>query len=140
MSIITWNKKLMSVGIEEIDLQHKKLIDLLNKVIISIQNGNQIQDIEKFIDVALEYIKYHFSAEEKYFKNSNMEEKDIFRHKEEHKFFIKKINDLHLKLKDDYSFKSNYGIEITTELNSLLSKWIVHHILVEDKKAFTQKN
>ena len=124
----------MSVGIEEIDIQHKKLITLINNIIISIQNNNQIKDIEKCIEDALSYTQNHFSAEENLFDELSLDKDDIKQHKKEHQDFIDKVSGLYEEIKKDKSTKNNYGIEMMTELFHFLRKWILHHIMITDRQ------
>lgn len=140
MSIINWNNERMSVGNELIDTQHKKLVTLINNIIVSIQNNNQIEDIEKFIEDAISYTQYHFSAEENLFEELSLNKDDIKRHKKEHQDFIDKVNGLYQKIKNDKSIKNNYGIEMVTELFNFLREWIVHHIMVTDKNLLLKNN
>lgn len=133
MLLIKWNNEKMSVGIELIDNQHKKLIDLINNIMLAIQNQRQIENIENFIEDAVNYAQYHFATEENLFHELDLSEDDIKRHKKEHQDFIDKVNNLYLNLKKDKSIKNSHGIEMSTELFNFLSNWLIHHIMLEDK-------
>lgn len=134
MSIINWNMEKMSVGNELIDTQHKKLINLINNIIISIQNNDQIDDIEKIIEDAVSYTQFHFSAEENLFVELLLDKDDIIQHKKEHQDFINKVNGLYEEIKKDKSIKNNYGIEMMTELFHFLREWLIHHIMITDRQ------
>lgn len=134
MSIINWNNEKMSVGIELIDNQHKKLLTLISNIIISIQNNNQIEDIEKCIEDVINYTQYHFSAEENLFVELSLDKDDIKQHKKEHQDFINKINGFYEEIKKDKSIKNNHGIEMMTELFHFLREWIIYHVMVKDRE------
>lgn len=133
MLSIKWNNENMSVRIDLIDNQHKTLIDLINNIMISIQDQRQIENIDNFIEDAVSYAQYHFTTEENLLHELDLPKDAIKKHKKEHQDFIDKVNELYLHLKKDKSIKGLYGIELSTELYSFLSKWLVHHIMVEDK-------
>ncbi len=140
MLSINWNEEKMSVGIDLIDEQHKKLLELINDIIKSVANNRQVEDIEEFIDKTLKYSEYHFDTEERLFREYNVDineiEEHIKEHKKEHEDFKNMINKIFIDLDSDKSLKSNYGIEILTDLYTFLTKWFVQHIIEEDKKIF----
>jgi len=133
---IKWKDELMSVGNEEIDKQHKTLIGLINKIIHSIQNGNQINDLEKFVAEAVAYTTYHFSSEEEHFEKICDDQEEIRKHKIRHQEFIDKVTQFSNQIKENKNIKSAYGIELVTQLNEYLSCWLVNHIIVEDRGIF----
>lgn len=136
MLSISWNNERMSVGVDIIDTQHKKLIDLINNIIFSIEKNTQIEDIDKIIEDTLEYAKYHFKTEENLFLEYNMDKNVIDEHKKVHQEFTDKATGLYSKIKDAQINKSDYGIEMLTDLYKYLASWLVMHILSEDKKIF----
>lgn len=136
MLSIKWKDELMSVGNEEIDKQHKTLIGLINKIIHSIQNGNQINDLEKFVAEAVAYTTYHFSSEEEHFEKICDDQEEIRKHKIRHQEFIDKVTQFSNQIKENKNIKSAYGIELVTQLNEYLSCWLVNHIIVEDRGIF----
>lgn len=136
MLSIKWKDELMSVGNEEIDKQHKTLIGLINKIIHSIQNGNQINDLEKFVAEAVAYTTYHFSSEEEHFEKICDDQEEIKKHKIRHQEFIDKVTQFSNQIKENKNIKSAYGIELVTQLNEYLSCWLVNHIIVEDRGIF----
>jgi hemerythrin-like metal-binding protein len=66
IELIVWSDEL-SVNIEEIDKQHKKLIDVINVLFNAMIEGKTQNIIDTIIDDLIDYAKYHFSTEEKYF-------------------------------------------------------------------------
>lgn len=123
MSWIEWNDAL-SVGVEKIDNQHKTLINILNLLYDSINEGKENVAIELIIDELVDYTKYHFSDEENYFKK--LKYHNIEQHIKAHKGFIKKIK----KFQDD--FKNRKEINIS-ELLDFLKDWLINHIMKDDQ-------
>ena len=63
MPLVVWNDRL-SVGIPEIDRQHKQLIDQLNALVDAMHSNRgkeEIKTIVKFLDI---YVAEHFRFEE----------------------------------------------------------------------------
>jgi hemerythrin len=122
--MIEW-KDDMSVGIEEFDFHHKRIIDLINRLCASLETGDELKVTEEALAELSNYCFYHFFAEEdamgKYAFPGYVE------HREEHLKFIEKI----FQLIADF-----HGKEKSTarELRDFLWTWLRHHILVTDKK------
>lgn len=124
MPFIEWNDALC-VGVEEVDNQHKTLIDIINLLYDAICENKDYLAVELILDELLKYTKHHFSAEENHFNKlqfHNTEE-----HIKERQSFIKKI----VELQTD--FKNNKDIDIE-KLFEFLKNWLINHIMQEDQK------
>ncbi len=135
-SMIKWNDEKMSIGIASIDAEHKKLLDLINKIIESIEHNHQMNDIDKFIEAVFDYVEYHFKNEEQLFVKYNISESAVLKHQEDHQEFKNMANSLYYDIKENKNAKSEHGIELVTKLYNFLINWLLHHIVVEDKKIF----
>lgn len=124
MSFLSWTKDL-SVNIDSIDNQHKKLIELISDFYDNIQKRSNDENIAKLIKGMKDYTIMHFSSEEKYMKQYNYP--DYETHKKEHDAFIAKVMEIEEKFN---SGKLMVSFEITT----FLKGWIKKHILEIDKK------
>ncbi len=124
MTLIVWGKKL-ELGIKEIDDQHKKLIGLINKADLSLQNKVvKRSDFEEILKGLLEYVRVHFTTEEKYFYKFDYE--GTAEHLLQHANFTQKI----LKFKDRFDKEEDIG----TELFDFLKAWLEAHLKVMDRK------
>lgn len=124
MVVLEWNSK-YSVGMEEIDEQHKKLFDLINDVRNSIKSGQSKESIASCIRELDYYACYHFELEEKYMEKNNFPNLD--EHKLQHKEFIRGIK----------NFKDNLDPEKVISAYNILEfliNWISFHILESDKE------
>jgi hemerythrin len=124
MPLITWDES-FNIGVETINDQHKKLIGLLNGLFEIVKDIKQADKIEKIISELDDYIKYHFSFEEKCFKDFEYPEKD--KHAQMHKIYIEKIEEFKQKFKENKIF-------LSYEIMDFLEDWILGHIKTEDKK------
>jgi len=121
--LIIWSEG-YSVGIQEIDMQHKKLIDLINRLYGLFLNKNY-EEVNEVIREIKDYTLYHFSTEERLFREKKYlhEIEHIAKHEE----FIVELN----KLYADYIHSPSI---LTMKAMTFLQKWLTNHILKEDKK------
>ena len=118
-NLIEWDASL-SVQVKEIDKQHQKLVELINKA----YRAKDKEEINKIINELVEYTRVHFSTEEKYFEEFNYPEKA--EHEEEHANLITKV----LEFKKDLD---SGKIDIK-EFLDFLSKWLEDHLKIMDQK------
>lgn len=124
MSFITWNSKL-SVGINEIDNQHMKLVGYINDLHDAMKIGKAKDIMAEILQNLVKYTVYHFSLEEKYMEHAVYP--GLISHKKEHADFVKKISDFQKSYGEGSSF-------ISIDLLNFLREWIMHHILETDQK------
>lgn len=124
MAIINWNENL-SVKIHSIDIQHKKLIDLINSFYENINIGSTKDKMLELIKAMKDYTVFHFSTEEKYLKQVNFP--DFKNHKMEHDKFVAKVEDFEERYK-------NGRLLLSLEITNFIKEWITNHIMVTDKK------
>jgi hemerythrin len=118
MALIEWSDQL-SVGIQEIDKQHKILVDLINDLHQAMRERKAKEALGSIINGLTEYAIVHFSKEEKYFDEFNYISAGP--HKKEHQNFIKKIN----------QFKADFDkgkAMLSMEIMDFLKDWLIKHI------------
>jgi len=120
--MLEWDQKL-SVGVENIDLQHRYFIDLIGR--LSIELAGQDKDYQaKLIDELSGYTRQHFTAEENLMYKlgyPNLEE-----HRESHQNLLEKLHgQIGLYLLDMLEGE---------EIIAYLSTWLLKHILKEDRQ------
>ena len=124
-------KKEFETGIEAIDNQHKKLIDIAARLYDLVkldENVDCYDDITELLRELLDYTKYHFEYEEKLFGEKEYPVRDTFKHIGEHKIFVMEIEKTLNKNIDDNQRK------VTKELIVFLTDWLINHILKIDMK------
>ena len=129
MSGFKWKEE-YNLIIEEIDKQHRKLMEIGKKAydIAIIDDGyDRYDEIISIIDELLEYTKYHFEYEENMLKEYNYDH--IHEQVEEHGFYVYKINEVSEREDIDDNQR-----KVILEIIDFLSEWISQHIMVADRK------
>ncbi len=132
MAVIIWDETL-SVKIDSIDLQHKKLINLINSFYENLNRDSNKEKMLELIVALKDYTLFHFSSEEKCMKQTNYP--DFEKHKIEHQRFIAAVKD----------FEDRYvhgKLLLSMEITSFIKDWITKHIKGIDRKysdLFIQK-
>jgi hemerythrin len=124
MALVTWNDNL-SVNVEEFDLQHKKLISLINELNDAMSVGKGKDVLEKIVNDLVRYTVTHFKAEEKCF--AQFRYPDTFNHRIEHLTFMRKVAGFKNEIE-------NGKLPLSVEVMSFMSDWLKKHIMGTDKK------
>ncbi|MGD9215006.1 MAG: bacteriohemerythrin [Desulfobacteraceae bacterium] len=123
MAYMNWDDK-FSVGIEEIDTQHKNLIKMVNEFYGGVKADDN-KAMGALLTSLVEYTLHHFATEEKYMKKFNYP--DTATHMKEHKAFTDKVSDV----------KERFGsgrLVLSLEITNFVKDWIIKHVLGTDKK------
>ncbi|HEY3311340.1 MAG TPA: bacteriohemerythrin [Anaerolineales bacterium] len=120
MPILTWSDS-YSVDDPAIDLQHKKLIDLINNLHDHIYDGGEI--IGKTLDALIVFARDHFVLEENLMAQMNFP--GLKAHQEEHDFFVGKI----FEMQTDYR---EGKIAMSQPMLEFLEEWPLKHICTMD--------
>lgn len=118
-----------TLGIDEIDEQHKKLLSIGLRAEEMLELGDTIDyydDIMEILAELVEYTEYHFDSEEKIFNGTAYPK--ITEHEIEHKFFVRKLQKTLEKDIDEDQ------IGHLKEIVDFVGKWVLHHILKTDKE------
>ncbi len=127
MPKIEWDNS-FSVHNAEIDGQHKKWIEIFNKMHeILTEGGDKVLHSAgaEALKAMQDYSRYHFNFEEEYMRTINYP--DLYIHKRMHKDFD---NQIYTYGRDMQEGK----IVLDTEIIKLIKDWLLYHILNEDKK------
>ena len=114
----------MSVKVPSIDVQHKKLVRMVNDLHESIARGNAKEVLIGIFDSLAEYTVNHFAYEENFFKEFNFE--DLEKHTQEHKDLVAQVVELKQKMENEEGFM--LGLEVM----DFLKQWLTTHILGSD--------
>lgn len=123
---VEWTDDL-SVGIQEIDDQHKVLIDLINRLFdetIRHQEGSDTTVIDEILYKLVEYTVIHFTVEESLFRIFQYPETET--HSRHHSELKAQVVELQRKVKQREA-------QVNTELLLFLKGWLTNHIQREDK-------
>lgn len=128
--VIKWKEE-YSCFDATIDAQHRKMIDMINKIseIAALKDGcDRYDEIVGVFNELKDYTVYHFGHEESLFDRHNYDSFHVKIQKLEHKSFIHKVSAMNL-----YDLDENQE-ESVQKVLVFLSKWLDHHILVVDRE------
>ena len=124
MKNIIWDETL-SVEVDEIDEDHRKLVDLFNILSHSVAEGDATDYIEAVLEELISCTIWHFRHEERLmllYKYGGFAE-----HKAEHGDLIEGVKELQQKFHKQNKQLTNEDIEF-------LEDWLTEHILGQDMK------
>ena len=116
-----------SLGNEKIDEQHRELFDLVNSLIASCDGDDDTETIKKTLLFLVDYTLKHFNDEETLQKENNYPEYE--KHKKLHDDFKTVV----VNLVHRFSV-SGSSAELSKDVKKIVIKWLVKHIMNEDKK------
>lgn len=122
MSLLVWSNE-FSVGVDEIDEQHKMLFELLNRLFLAAVKREDQQLTDEVLDSLIDYTRTHFALEERLLEESGY--RALPGHREDHARFIERINTIAQK------FHVEDG-RVTLELINFLNDWLQKHIRQSD--------
>lgn len=120
-------------GNEMIDGQHKELIDKINKLLDSCENGNDKRVAITTLDYLADYTEFHFSEEEKL--QEEIGYPGIEAHKKEHDKLRQVVKDLYSMLEEEEG-PSNAFVE---QVNRNVIEWLYGHIKTFDRSVAEYK-
>ncbi|MCW8918493.1 MAG: bacteriohemerythrin [Gammaproteobacteria bacterium] len=127
MAMVEWSNA-YSVDIQEIDEQHKCLIDIMNDLYTALVNNSNRDLIGDVLDKLVDYTKVHFSVEETLMRIFEYDGYEA--HKEKHDRIVAKV------LTYQGQFRGGND-KVGMELLLFLKDWLFNHINTVDK-AYTK--
>ena len=123
--IFPWSSNL-ETGIALIDTQHRKLVELLNRLAEQHIRGASAEEIGAILGELADYADYHFRSEEAIWAEAFADDARYREHVHTHEAFFARIRELQC---GDQPFTT-----ILEELFSFLTQWLAYHILDNDKR------
>lgn len=127
MALFEWQDNL-SVGIAEIDMQHKKFIDLINQLHDVLLTEKSAEKMNSIFWELMRYVSEHFATEEKYFIKYHYLGTDS--HIKEHIDFENQVKEFQIRFERGEQ-------TISIEILSFLKDWLIKHIKGTDQKYTT---
>jgi hemerythrin-like metal-binding protein len=119
-----WDES-MSVGNPELDVDHKRLIGIINRLWVAEDNGNR-QVIEFVLDDLVHYTEVHFKREEDMMDRGDYP--DFQRHRRIHQAICQRLEEIR------WEYFQGIREELRGEILEFLKDWLNEHILVEDMR------
>lgn len=123
MPLLNWDNS-YSVGVPEMDDQHKQLISIANKLYEAMKAGKSKETLSQVFDELIEYTKFHFTAEEALMRKVNYP--GLNDQSTQHSDLTKKVLEFQAKFKEGALF-------ISIDVLNFLKDWLVNHIVKMDK-------
>jgi hemerythrin len=122
---LEWTKDL-SVGVAEIDSQHRELFARTNDLLDAMKRGKAREDVGGLLSFLEDYTVMHFGLEERYM--AEYKYPDLVSHKQRHSKFIEKIRIEKRNLEAEGA-----TVDIAVRISILLTQWWIDHIRNVDR-------
>ncbi len=123
MALIKWRDS-YSVGVEQFDRQHVKLVELINEIFMVVLHKKSVAPLHDSIETLIEYTQFHFADEEAAMEKAGYPLLDA--HKQEHAQLEQEVLMFYDQVKN--------GEEVVTEFYQFLREWLLNHIVESDMK------
>ena len=121
---IEWKDE-YSVGIDSIDQQHKKLLNLINQLQTAVDYSTGDEFEREALDELVDYTKTHFVYEEGLMKDNDYP--GFEPHKAQHEKMFKKVEEVLAEYEKDHDTAMSNAAEY-------LKGWLINHINGTDKE------
>ncbi|MHB8062304.1 MAG: bacteriohemerythrin [Ruminiclostridium sp.] len=122
---IQWRNS-YAIGIKEIDDQHKKLFEAIDKLFTACAQGKGKEEVGNTLTFLEDYTKVHFSDEQKLHIKYDYPEKAS--HRDIHEKFLKNFSELKKQFE-----KEGAGVLFISTVNKTVLEWLIQHIGNSDK-------
>lgn len=126
MPVLEWTKD-MSVGVPELDADHRILVATINRLEANVKDPERRNIVRQSLYALMRYAEVHFKREEGVMFACGFPE--LEHHKSEHREFAEKIRHLAHRIDDD----PDEAVAIISErFLDFLKDWFHNHVLIED--------
>ena len=122
---IEWLEQL-SVGVAEIDQQHKRLFDKINAFLTACEEGREAEEVSRLFWFLDAYVATHFADEERLQQRLGFP--DYLKHRAQHQVFTAKIAELKERLDSE-----GPTVALVTSVGLLMTGWLIEHISFMDR-------
>lgn len=120
-----WSTSL-ATGVDLIDQQHQELIRRINQLLEACTQGKGKEAVGETLNFLEDYVKTHFSAEEKLQRDHHYPEYPA--HKQLHDEFIQDVS----RLKQEFA-NEGATLRLVAVINRRVVDWLTQHIMKVDK-------
>jgi len=124
-TLFEWDESFL-IGIEELDHEHKVLMDDIKTLHEELTRHDQKSEIEKCLGDIYARMQAHFALEEHVMKEHEYEFFD--EHKREHDELLDSFTEYMLQFLNDADVSTSITVE------GPLKHWVLNHIITSDKK------
>ncbi|MDK1119005.1 MAG: hemerythrin family protein [Anaerolineae bacterium] len=124
MALIEWRDE-FKIGIEEVDFEHRELIELINELYSETKKENSAMVVMDCLEEIYAKISAHFALEEKVMRVLKYDQCED--HKEDHERLLDSIRDI----MDEYMDNPTLDEE---KFSDRLNDWFVNHFSTKDAR------
>lgn len=124
MAFIDW-KAQYSVGVGEIDAQHRRLVQIINLLHDAMKMGGKPAAMNEVVNELVGYTRYHFAFEEKMLETANYAE--LEEHRRKHRAMVAQVE----SFRDEVSMGK---ASVSLKLMAFLKDWLTKHIMETDQR------
>jgi hemerythrin len=128
MTLLNW-KPAYSLGIPSVDLEHREMIDMINRTYSGLGEKAEPDETESMLEDIYAGIASHFALEERHMRDAHYAEYQA--HKDEHEELLDQIRDM----MDAFDQNPDSGREA---LQNGLSDWFGKHFATFDARLHNQ--
>ena len=121
---LEWSDSL-SVGVPQMDEQHRKLVEILNRFYEAVEKGERDEAIEMLLKGAEEYTVFHFQSEENFMEEIGFPELEA--HRKAHQNLVNEVR----MAKEKHARGDRKAVR---GLAAFLLSWLYTHIAKTDRK------
>jgi hemerythrin len=122
MAFVEW-KNAFSVGVLEIDDQHRKLLAIINHLHDAMRAGSDTAELSRVMDELVNYTRFHFAFEEQLMER--VAYPDVQEHRRRHQAMVARV----VQFQADVA---NARALFSMKLMEFLKYWLSKHILETD--------
>jgi hemerythrin len=123
MAFVEW-KPDYSVRVPEIDMQHRRLLDIINQLHEAMRLGGKPAQLAEVVNELAGYTRYHFAYEEKRMEAAGYRE--LEEHRRKHRAMVAQVE----------AFRDQVAAQkatVSLNLMSFLKDWLTKHIMQTDQ-------
>jgi hemerythrin len=124
-TLFKWDDSFL-IGIEELDHEHKLLIDDINKLHKELDSHDEKSEIEECLGDIYARMQAHFALEEHVMKEHGY--KFFDEHKREHEELLDSYTEYMVQ------FLNDTGVSSSNPIEDNLKHWVITHIVTSEKK------
>ncbi len=122
---VVWDESL-SVGVSEIDDQHKRIFDNFNAFMAACAEGHGAEKLKDLFWFLGSYVATHFANEERLMQRIGFP--GYAQHYDMHTAFIGRVDDLMKRFTTEGASQ-----DLLESVNGVIKKWLLEHISVTDR-------
>jgi methyl-accepting chemotaxis protein len=117
-ALLAWDDSL-SVNIQLVDRQHRKLVEMINELFAALRAGRGNEILTPTLDALVTYTSQHFAEEERMMKAHGYP--GLAEHQAAHRQLVERVSDFQQKLRQGQT-------SFSSDLFNFLKSWLLHHI------------